>query len=454
MQSILPHGVYVQAGAPPPPPQSFDESYSLPSHNVKPLQLRNHHPTDRILGFEEENHIYYIDDGDGVQVPVSTSVTPLAHHCQRPFDAKAAIDSMRISRKQSWPRKSVVRDCRPIESDADWSVHRGTLLVCGDLSLSVLHPNTLEPEATFAQAKEMLHVLSVKPSPMDGSDEFEFMSFERTMTDEEIQEHWQRKGMLASHMGTEAHYLAELFFNGLPTRWWEEEMRIVKDFAIREMVPRGIVAFNTEKEIYCREADVAGSIDLILHDPATGVHHILDFKRTETLPLRGYAKMNAPFSHLDDCKGAAYALQVSIYQYILENYYDMTIGDRILLSIHPNNEFVTSVPYLKAEAEFLIRQRVALVRARQLVTSEFEHFQCAVTKAPVVDAVRLDDGRVVMEKVALLHRLQHTIDDEMRRAFDATVSAWMEHPLPEWDPKQCTLWRKLMPTSSGIRPFL
>ena len=107
------------------------------------------------------------------------------------------------------------------------------------------------------------------------------MSFERELTEEEILAGWRRKGELASHLGTEAHWLAECLFNGVPTRWWEPEVAIVMDFCRRYLVPRGIVGFNTEKEIVCIDGGVPGSIDLILYEPATGLHHILDFKRSD-----------------------------------------------------------------------------------------------------------------------------------------------------------------------------
>ena len=58
--------------------------------------------------------------------------------------------------------------------------------------------------------------------------------------------------------------------------------------------------------------------------------HIVDHKRSDKLQrdLRGFGKMTGDFAHLDDCKGAGYALQTSIYQYILERDYGMTIGIR------------------------------------------------------------------------------------------------------------------------------
>ena len=172
---------------------------------------------------------------------------------------------------------------------------------------------------------------------------------------------WRRDGMRASHMGTDRHHLAECFFNGLPYRWWEPDIEVLHRFVREHMLPHGLVAFNTEKEIVCRDANVAGSIDLIVWDPRRRVHHIIDFKRSAKLrtQLRGFGKMAEPLGHLDNCKGAGYALQTSIYQYILQRDYGLVIGDRILLSLHAEEPFVTSVPYLEEETRYIMERRFA-----------------------------------------------------------------------------------------------
>lgn len=299
----------------------------------------------------------------------------------------------------------------------------------------------------------MLALSDVRKDPSEGADDDACYTFERVMTDQEIVHKWEKNGQVASHKGTEAHYGAECFFNGIPFRWWEPDMQVLYDFCRNHLIPHGIVAFQTEKEIVCEEADVAGSLDLIAYDPCADVYHIIDHKRSAKLKmdLRGFGKMKPPFNHLDDCKGASYALQTSIYQFILERDYGLKFGERILLSLHPDQPFCTAVPYLKAEVEFLMQSRIALVSARKSVANAHpDKFKCALTGAPVVDAVRLPDGRVVMEKAAILRDMTYEVDAQVRVEFDEAVDKVCE--TVELAKQKCVPWRKSMP-ESGIVPF-
>lgn len=283
-------------------------------------------------------------------------------------------------------------------------------------------------------------------------EDLEFFSFTRELSAYEITKKWKRKGMLTSHMGTEAHYQAELMFNGLPFRYWEPESKVLIDFVKEFLVPKGIKTYATEKEIVCVDADVAGSIDAIVYEPATGLYHIIDYKRTDKLQkdLRGYGKMNFPFSHLDDCKGAGYGLQLSLYQYILERDYGFPIGERILLSLHPDQPFATSVPYLKAEVEYIMKKRFALVEARKKVASDVR-FKCCLTGAPAVDAVILNEGNgVAMEKAAIVSSELYQPAEELRIEFETRVQDVLENVY--MDKVDCISWRRRMP-EKGIVPF-
>jgi hypothetical protein len=187
------------------------------------------------------------------------------------------------------------------------------------------------------------------------------------------------------------------------------------------------------------------------------VHHILDFKRSDKLAgdmhnkFRG--KMESPFTHLDDCRGASYCFQLSIYQYILERDYGFSIGDRILLSIHPDMPFMTSVPYLYAETDFIMRKQFALVQGRRAAMElNPTMFQCSLTNAPVVDAVRLQDGSIVMEKAAIVRDLDYTPAMDIRVAFDAKV----KENMPQVEPAtaaDCILWKRRVP-QEGCQPFV
>ena len=163
--------------------------------------------------------------------------------------------------------------------------------------------------------------------------------------------------------------------------------------------------------------------------------------------------MKRPMNHLDSCKGAGYALQTSIYQYILERDYGMRFGDRVLLSLHPDAPFVTSVPYLHEEAKYIINTQIARVSARRAVAEQHPQFRCALTGAPLVNAVRIADGRLVLEKAAQLREAHYVSETSVREAFDKIVNEKLNTLTPvEMDRSRLTAWRALVP-ESGSTPF-
>ena len=438
LDSVLPSALTRTMGPCEKPPDDFGDGFTLPDHSAKPLQVLNVHPNDTHLSFFPDPHIY-----TWYGVPLTTSVTSLAHDFEKPFVPRSAIQMMKSSKSQAWPRLEYVVD--PQEGLSSWVPMRGSLMVNSGRTFSALPPCSMASTTTEAMLMSTLRTCSKGKKYLD-EDDTQWYSYSRAMTDAEIEAAWKANGLQKSHMGTERHLLAELFFNGLPFRWWEDDMRVLYDFCREFLIPNGIVAHNTEKEIVFPSADLAGSIDLIVWDQRRNVYHIIDHKRSEKLKLqmRGYEKMKHPMNHLDDCKGAGYALQTSIYQYILEREYGLTIGDRILLSLHNDAPFATSVPYLKTEVEYIMKKRIAHVTARRATG-----MTCEITGAPLVDAVRLEDGRLVMERKATLMQVPYTVDLQTRSRFDTEVErlevdVHMEGPI--------TPWRKLMP-DGGIVPL-
>ena len=437
LDAVLPTGLTRFAGPCAKPPDDYGDGFVLPDHCEKPLQTLHAHSNDTHLAFYAEPHIYTWKG-----VPTTASVTALAHEFEKPFVPMSAIQAMKASASQAWPRLEYVQDAQ--EDLTTWSPRRGALLVCCGKTLSALPPCAMASTTTLDELRTALRSIA-KGGHVDEED-VEWYSYARALTDDEIRSAWTANGTHKSHLGTERHLLAELFFNGLPFRWWEEDMRVLYEFCHDHLIPNGIVAHNTEKEIYLPEADLAGSIDLIVWDARRGLYHVIDHKRSDKLSsqMRGYGKMKAPMNHLDDCKGAGYALQTSIYQYILEREYGMRIGDRILLSLHNEAPFATSVPYMKTEVEYLLGKRIAEVNARRATG-----MTCAITGAPLVDAVRLADGRCVMERQAILMGVPYEADAETRTRFDALVR---EHTEPVTMGRAVVKWRDLMP-ESGIVPL-
>jgi hypothetical protein len=444
-ETILPEGIRPSEGPPVPPPPDYEDGFVLPEHSVKPLAEKGHgkHAMDDNLAFYEVPHVYTYQG-----VPTMWSGSGLAHKYETPFVAMEGIKAMKFSKSQVYPRKEYILPCDDGET---WSPSAGALLVRDGKSISIAPPYSLGGDE-----EEMRSFLYA--TALGGATESQFgdevVLYRRGLEDKEIETMWKQKGQQASHRGTDAHWQAECYFNGLPCRWWQEEMQPVFRFAREQMVPRGLVSLSTEKEIVCPDANVAGSIDLLVRCTKTGVIHIVDHKRSEKLrmQLRGYKKMRPPFQHLDDCKGAAYALQTSVYQYILERDYGMQVGDRVLLSLHPDlPDFATSVPYLKEEASFLMETCIETTRAHRALAAREERFRCALTGGPLVDAVRLPDGRVAAEKAALVAEIVGAPpDEELRSLFKKAVDE--EVTLPTL-PKGLCPWRARMP-AEGIAPFL
>lgn len=455
LDAVLPEGIERQYGPPPCPPSDFD-NYVLPVHSVKPLQLLNvtlpvGEEEDHLL-FYEKDHIYTYSG-----TPASSSVSTLAHEFQPHFDPVAAILLMKKSRSQSYPRLEYVVDAREVKTNHDLVSERGAMLVCGGKTVGVLLPHSVDRIASGVDIRSVLYSTRLRTPGSEATEDDQLYTFERAMTDEEILDAWKKNGLLASNKGTEGHYLCELFLNGLACRWWEPEMRILFDFVEKQLLPRKIVAFQTEKEIFCKDANIGGSIDAILFDAESKVYHILDFKRSDKLADDMHSKfrkrMLPPLSHLDDCRGASYALQVSIYQYILERDYGMSIGDRILLSIHPDRPFSTSVPYLFAEVDYIMKKQISLVAAQKRAVDLHPRFACSLSGFPVVDTVRLKEtGELAMRKAALLKEVEFEEDDTARSDFEAEVRLHLS-PVDPPLAVDCIQWKKRVP-EEGYPPFL
>jgi len=139
-----------------------------------------------------------------------------------------------------------------------------------------------------------------------------------------------------------------------------------------------------EHMVYLRSAGVCGQSDLV--EVVNGKVHITDYKTNKEIKVEGFTnwegisqKMSHPISHLDDCHLNHYALQLSMYMYIiLKHNPKLSPG---ILTIHhilfeeagrdcfdnpisaldsDNNPIVTDIvqydlPYLKEEAIALIQ---------------------------------------------------------------------------------------------------
>lgn len=425
--------------SPPPRPVAFDSRYILPAHRVKLLEEQHPHPRDDRIVFYEEPHIYTIDGH-----PVQMSVSGLPHEFEGVFEPHRAIASMKQSRKEKWPRLAYVVGAQRTTLN---ELHTPSLLTdaCSGLTLAVCAQEGLEGAA----ALELLEGLA-RPALAREGREFpegiQFFNFERAMTDAEIVAAWEANAEDARNRGTEAHLQMELWFNSEPVRLEDGEVSVGLDFVRRCLLPIGAKAYRTEWTIFGEEENVAGCIDLAVTLPS-GDLFLVDWKRSEKLQQKmyGYRKMKAPFGHLEDCSGCAYALQLSCYQYILEKYYGKRVVGRALASIHPEKPFTTATPYLKKEAEYLMARRRAITEARAALETEprCAEYICSISGRFVMTAVRdAETGALYEEKVARIRATRVVDDPETTAVVQQLLEERVEKVVMSSDVAE---WRTLFP---------
>lgn len=147
------------------------------------------------------------------------------------------------------------------------------------------------------------------------------------MTPEDIKEAWKSEAKRATDLGTWYH-------NQRETDICEIENMERHGFTIPIFKPieKEGIKYSPEQKlkdgvypehmVYLRSAGVCGQSDLV--EVVNGVVHITDYKTNKEIKIEGFTnwegktqKMSGPVSHLDDCHLNHYALQLSMYMYII-----------------------------------------------------------------------------------------------------------------------------------------
>lgn len=439
---VLPDSLLQRQGPCEKRPDDFMDGFELPAHFRKPLHEVYPETIHDDMEFLEEEHLY-ISTINGMKIPASDSVTKFAHDYQDHFDGKFAISMMKKSTKKKWPRLEYVVNPQKVGKDG-FKCDVGCMITVSDVTVSVMQPNS-----TFGiESDTIYNLLKQIELNTDSSCGEEYYIFDRTMTDDEILYKWERNGLLKRNMGTAAHRNCELALEGLPYRWYDPEMKAFFTFIKDYIIPNGATIMSTEREIRSLRLDIAGSVDAVFKMPDNSIV-VVDWKLSDKLYMNmtGFKKMMAPLNHLDDCDGAGYALQTSIYQYLFETEYGYKVSERILVSLSPENPFITSVPYLKNEVKYIMEKQEKLVQARNNV----QGFKCDITNKTLVKPVKCEDGRTVSEKVALLHKLKYNPDKELEKKIDEEINKLLVPVV--FDNTGTQNWKKSMPKHGGIRPF-
>ncbi|CAE7311176.1 unnamed protein product, partial [Symbiodinium necroappetens] len=299
--------------------------------DVDVLKLSHAHPRDFRIRFQASDHTYYID---GVQT--KGSVTGMIHAFSQPFDADAVITKMMSGR--NWPRAGYLKG----EVSLTWMSRLS--VYCPE----ILHLYAGSPRDDVRISKALREIASYH----DIEDELAQLTLPR----DAIKTMWNIAGREAAHQGTHMHYLFEALLNGHSVPAVSPEVRMLQAFL--HNAAANSKAWRTEWTIFGDVERIAGSIDFCMQLP-DGSMMLVDWKRTSGLPgkYHSYQAMRSPISHIADCAGMHYRLQLNVYRHLLEKYYNLRVSRMMVVCCHPEHypkAFVDDVPRLEKETEDLL----------------------------------------------------------------------------------------------------
>ena len=159
---------------------------------------------------------------------------------------------------------------------------------------------------------------------------------------DEIKKAWNDSGKEASSKGTAMHLAIEQFLHGSPeqidpanydTIEWKYFMNFWND------VKDDLIPYRSEWEVWMKEFLLCGSIDMVFYSKKLGGYVIYDWKRSKEIKTKNdFGHGYGPVEHLPDTNYWHYTLQLNIYKYFLENFYDLKIVDLCLVILHPDNK--------------------------------------------------------------------------------------------------------------------
>jgi PD-(D/E)XK nuclease superfamily len=180
------------------------------------------------------------------------------------------------------------------------------------------------------------------------------------MTRNEIKAKWDKNRDEAASAGTKMHLNIEMFYNDADHSKDGKEWELFCGY--REDFPN-LKPYRTEMVVFAEDVKVAGSIDMVYHDPDDDEGFIIcDWKRSKEIKMNNrFGKgINHHTRDLDDCNLIHYSLQLNLYKWILQRYYQMKVNGIFLCVLHPNQD-----TYLKIDGLDLYDRIEALMEDRR-----------------------------------------------------------------------------------------
>ena len=160
---------------------------------------------------------------------------------------------------------------------------------------------------------------------------------------EELLADWKQSGI----DGTEVHKQLETYVKNQSRPKHPKALHGVK-WLKDSVYGNGDFKILAEATLYSEEIKIAGTIDLLIHNVTTDEYTLGDWKTSKVIRESGYKGAMGtmgPAKKLEDCNYIHYALQLSMYRYILKKYYGLKVIDQYLIHLKDTKVVVYPTPY-------------------------------------------------------------------------------------------------------------
>ena len=166
------------------------------------------------------------------------------------------------------------------------------------------------------------------------------------MTAEELIAQWDE----SRDFGTLVHNNIESYINNQTYKDISEVRHAIK--WMKKFKNLSEFIFYPEVIIYSTELGIAGSIDVLAKDTKNDTHIIIDWKTSKTInksSFGGRMGIHPITSHLMDCKYVHYSMQLSLYRYLIEEFYGIKISNLLIAHLNGNECKPIIADYYKKE---------------------------------------------------------------------------------------------------------
>jgi len=179
------------------------------------------------------------------------------------------------------------------------------------------------------------------------------------VSQEEILEIWRIKNLFSTQQGTILHYYIDNYFRNRISSFedidknhdsFDAETKSKLRNNLKILIGYFDNFYNDHKHLLpiknefvlgdIDDTNICGTLDLLVYNTRIGEYEIYDFKTNREFKMKSEYnnKFLEPVSHLDVCENDIYALQMSLYQLLLEKYTTIKIAGNYAVWFYSKND--------------------------------------------------------------------------------------------------------------------